>query len=92
MPITERCTPLSVIRATRWKMLKKWYQGKHKQRIWFLRSNLSKVQYQGDNMSDFISKLQKLLIELLSACCTAYEDDDKIFLLLNTLPMEYHPF
>jgi len=43
-------------------------------------------------MSDFISKLQKLLNQLLSAGCTAYEDDDKIFLLLNTLPMEYHPF
>jgi len=43
-------------------------------------------------MSDFISKLQKLLKQLLSAGCTAYEDDDKIFLLLNTLPMEYHPF
>jgi len=43
-------------------------------------------------MSDFISKLQKLLNQLLSAGCTAYEDDDNIFLLLNTLPMEYHPF
>jgi hypothetical protein len=42
-------------------------------------------------MSDFISKLQKLLTQLLSAGCTAYEDDDKIFLLLKTLPMEYHP-
>jgi len=43
-------------------------------------------------MSDFISKLQKLLNQLLSAGCTAYEDDDKMFLLLNSLPMEYHPF
>jgi len=83
---TERDT------ATVWKMLKERYQGKDKQRIWFLRSELSKVQYQGEDMSDFISKLQKLLNQLLSAGCTAYEDDDKIFLLLNTLPMEYHPF
>jgi hypothetical protein len=43
-------------------------------------------------MSNFISKLQKLLNQLLSAGCTSYEDDDKIFLLLNTLPMEHHPF
>jgi hypothetical protein len=43
-------------------------------------------------MSDVISKLQKLLNQLLSAGCTAYEDDDKIFLLLHTFPMEYHPF
>jgi hypothetical protein len=44
-------------------------------------------------MSDFISKLQKLLNQLLSAGCTAYEDDEKIFLLLNnTLLMEYYPF
>jgi len=78
--------------VTVWKMLKEWYQGKDKQRIWFLRSELSKVQYQGEDMSDFISKLQKLLNQLLSAGCPAYEDDDKIFLLLNTLPMEYHPF
>jgi len=78
--------------ATVWKMLKERYQGKDKQRILFLRSELSKVQYQGEDMSDFISKLQKLLNQLLSAGCTAYEDNDKIFLLLNTLPMEYHPF
>jgi len=78
--------------VTVWKMLKERYQGKDKQRIWFLRSELSKVQYQGEDMSDFISKLHKLLNQLLSAGCTAYEDDDKIFLLLNTLPMEYHPF
>jgi len=79
-------------RATVWKMLKEQFQGKDKQRIWFLRSELFKVQYQGEDMSDFISKLQKLLNQLLSAGCTAYENDDKIFLLLNTLPMEYHPF
>jgi len=78
--------------VTVWKMLKERYQGKDKQRIWFLRSRLPKVQYQGGNMSDFIAKLQKLLKQLLCAGCTANEDDDKIFLLLNTLPMEYHPF
>jgi len=78
--------------VTVWKMLKERYQGKDKQRIWFLRSTLSKVQYQREDMSEFISKLQKLLNQLLSDWCTAYEDDDKIFLLLNTLPMEYHPF
>jgi len=78
--------------VTVWKMLKERYQGKDKQRIWFLRSELPKVQYQGEDMSDFISKLQKLLNQLLSAGCTAYEDDEKILLLLNTLPMEYHPF
>ena len=78
--------------VTVWKMLKERYQGKDKQRIWFLRSELSQVQYQGEDMSDFISKLQKLLNQLLCAGCTAYEDDDKIFLLLNTMPKEYHPF
>jgi hypothetical protein len=78
--------------TTVWKILKERYQVKDKQRIWFLRSELSKVQYQGEDMSDSISKLQKLLNQLLSARCTAYEDDDKIFLLLNTLPMEYQPF
>jgi len=77
--------------ATVLKMLKERYHGKDKQRIWFLRSELSKVQYHGEDMSDFISKLQTLLNQLLSAGCTAYVDDDKIFLLLNTLPMEYHP-
>jgi hypothetical protein len=50
------------------------------------------VQYQGEDMSDFVSKLQKLLNQLLSAGCTVYGDDDKIFRLLNTLPMEYHRF
>jgi len=78
--------------VTVWKMLKERYQGKDKQQIWFLRSELSKVQYQGQDMSDCISKLQKLLNQLLSPGCTAHEDDDKIFFLLNTLPMEYHPF
>ena len=78
--------------ATLRKMLNERYQGKDKQRISFLRSELSKVQYQGEDMSDFISILQKLLNQLPSAGCTAYEDNDKIFLLLNTLPMEYHPF
>jgi hypothetical protein len=34
----------------------------------------------------------KFLNQLLSVGCTAYEDNDKIFLLINTLPMEYHPF
>jgi hypothetical protein len=42
-------------------------------------------------MSDFITKLHKLLNQLLSTGCPAYEDDDKIVLLLNTLPIEYHP-
>jgi len=77
--------------ATMWKRLQVRSQGKNKQRIWFRRSELSKVQYEGEDMSDFISKLQKLLNQLLRAGCTAYEDDDKISLLLNTLPMEYHP-
>jgi hypothetical protein len=43
------------------KMLKERYQGKAKQRIWFLRSELSKVQYQVEALSDFISKLQQLI-------------------------------
>jgi len=78
--------------AMLWKMLMEHYQGKDKQRIWFLRSELSKVQYQGEDMSDFIPKLQKLLHQLLSAGCTAYEYDDKIFLLVNTWPSEFHHF
>jgi len=86
MSSTER-NPVTV-----WKMQKEWYKGKDKQQIWFLSSELSKVLYKGEDMSDFISKLQKLLNQLLSAGCTAYEDDDKIFILVNPLPMEYHPF
>ena len=52
---------------TVWKMLQERNQGKDKQQIWFLRSEQSKVKYQGEDMSDFISKLQKLLYQLLSA-------------------------
>jgi hypothetical protein len=36
--------------------------------------------------------LQKLLNQHLSAGCTAYDDIDKIFLLLNNLATDYHPF
>jgi len=36
--------------------------------------------------------LQKLLNQLLTAGCTASEDNDKIFVLLDTSPMEFYPF
>jgi hypothetical protein len=52
-------------------VLNGWYQEKDKQRIWFLWSELSKVKYQGEDMSDFISKLQQLFNQLLNAGCTA---------------------
>jgi len=78
--------------VTVWKMLKERYPGKDKQHIWFLRSELSNVQCQGEEMSDHISKLQKLLTQPLSAGCTPYEDDENTFLFLITRPMEYHPF
>jgi hypothetical protein len=78
--------------VTVWKMLQERYQGKDKQRIRFLRSELSYMQFQGEDMANYKSKLQKLFDELFSAGCTASEEDDKIFLLLNTVPIEYHPF
>jgi hypothetical protein len=39
-------------------------------------------------MSEFISELQTLL----SVGCTAHEDEDMIFLLLNSHTLEYHRF
>jgi hypothetical protein len=48
-------------------MLKEQYQGKDKQRIWLLRSELSQEQNEGEDLSDCISKLQMHLNQLLSA-------------------------
>lgn len=73
-------------------MLQEPYQGKDKKRIWLLRSELSKLHFQREDMAEYKSKLQKLFDQFLSAGCTASEDDDKIFLLLHTLPFEYHSF
>ena len=86
MSSTERDT------VTVWKMFEERNQGEDKQWICLLSSELSNVQYHGEDMSDFIWKWQKLFKQLVSAGCTSDEDDDTIFLLLNTLPMEYHSF
>jgi hypothetical protein len=72
--------------------LKERYEGKDTQQIRFLRNDLSKVRSQAEDMSYLTSKLQILLNQLLSAGCPAYDDNDKIFPLLNSLPMEYHLF
>lgn len=50
------------------------------------------MKYKWDDMSDFICKLPTLVNQLLSAGCTSNQDDKKIFLLLNTVWMVYHPF
>ena len=42
-----------------WQKLEKQYAVKDQGRIWFLREELSKIEYQNDNLVDYISSLEK---------------------------------
>jgi len=76
-----------------WEKLEKRYAGKDQARIWFLREELSKVEYgsSDDNLVDYISSLEKLFHQLAAAGEVQAEKDKK-YLLLSKLPLPYHPF
>jgi len=74
-----------------WAKLEKRYAGKDQARIWFLREELSKVEYRDDNLVDYISSLEKLFHQLAAAGEVQAEKDKK-YLLLSKLPQSYHPF
>jgi len=76
-----------------WEKLEKRYAGKDQARIWFLRKELSKVEYRGshENLVDYISSFEKLFHQLAAACEVQAEKDKK-YLLLSMLPLPYHPF
>jgi len=74
-----------------WTKLEKRYAGKDQARIWFLREELSKVEYRDDNLVDYISSLEKLLHQLAAPGEVQSEKDKKYF-LLSKLPQTYHPF
>ena len=65
--------------------------GKDQARIWFLREELSKVEYRDENLVDYISSLEKLFHQLAAAGQVQAEKDKK-YLLLSKLPQSYHPF
>jgi len=74
-----------------WEKLEKRYAGKDQARIWFLREELSKVEYHDDDLVDYISRLEKLFHQLAAAGELQAEKDKK-YLLLSKLPLPYHPF
>jgi len=74
-----------------WEKLEKRYAGKDQARIWFLREELSKVEYNDDDLVDYISRLEKLFHQLAAAGELQAEKDKK-YLLLSKLPLPYHPF
>jgi len=74
-----------------WTKLEKRYAGKDQARIWFLREELSKVEYRDDNLVDYISSLEKLFHQL-AAAGEVQSEKDKKYLLLSKLPQTYHPF
>jgi len=74
-----------------WSKLEKRYAGKDQTRIWFLREELSKVEYRDDNLVDYISSLEKLFHQL-AAAGEVQSEKDKKYLLLTELPQSYHPF
>ena len=74
-----------------WQKLEKRYAGKDQARIWFLREELSKVEYQNDNLVDYISSLEKLFHQL-AATGEVQAEKDKKYLLLSKLPVPYHAF
>ena len=67
------------------------YAGKDQARIWFLREELSKVEYHDENIVDYICSLEKLF-HLLAAASEVQAKKDKKYLLLSKLPQAYHPF
>jgi len=74
-----------------WAKLEKRYAEKDQARIWFLREELSKVEYRDDNLVDYISSLEKLFHQL-AAAGQVQAEKDKIYLLQSKLPQSYHPF
>ena len=74
-----------------WTKLESHYVGKDQARIWYLRAELSNIQYEGEAMIDYITKLEKLF-NLLAAAGEQQSEKDKIYVLLSNLPTEYHQF
>ena len=56
-----------------------------------MREELSKVEYQNDNLVDYISSLEKLFHQL-AATSEVQAEKNKKYLLLSKLPLPYHPF
>ena len=77
--------------AKLWKKLESRYAGKDQARIWYLRGELSQVQYKDEPMVDYIGKLEKLFNQLASAG-EKQSEKDKLYNLLSHLPLQYHPF
>ena len=77
--------------AKLWTKLEKRYAGKDQARIWYLRSELSNIQYEGEPIIDYTAKLEKLF-NLLGGAGEQQSEKDKIYMLLSNLPSEYHPF
>jgi len=74
-----------------WTKLEKRYAGKDQARIWFLKGELSKVEFRNNDLVDYIATLEKLFHQLAAAGETQSEKDKK-YLLLSNLPIQYHPF
>jgi len=77
--------------AKLWTKLESRYAGKDQVRIWYLRGELSQVQYKDEPMIDYIGKLEKLFHQLSSAS-EDQSEKDKLHVLLSHLPLQYHPF
>jgi transposase InsO family protein len=74
-----------------WTKLEKRYAGKDQARIWFLKGELSKVEFRNNDLVDYIATLERLFHQLAAAGETQVEKDKK-YLLLSNLPIQYHPF
>ena len=74
-----------------WAKHESRYAGKDQARIWYLRSELANIQFEGEPMVDYISKLERLFNQLAGAG-EIQKEKDKIYALLSHLPTEYHPF
>jgi len=74
-----------------WAKLESRYAGKDQARIWYLRTELSNVQFEDQAMVDYIAKLEKLF-NLLAGAGEQQSEKDKIYILLSNLPIESHPF
>ena len=77
--------------AALWAKLEKRYAGKDQARIWFLKGELSKVEFRNNDLVDYIATLEKLFNQLAAAGEIQAEKDKK-YLLLSNLPIQYHPF
>jgi len=74
-----------------WAKLASRYAGKDQARIWYLRTELSNVQFEDEAMVDYIAKLEKLF-NLVAGAGEQQSEKAKIYILLSNLPIEYHPF